>query len=205
MNYATQANAKTVKKVTESLSSKGYQVILVKTGGEALESIKKIIPEGASVMNGSSVTLEQIGYIEYLNSGKHKWNNLYAAIAAENDQAKRQTLRKQASIADYYLGSVHALTETGEFIVASNTASQLPSVVYNAQNLIFVVSTKKIVPNLSLALKRVEEYVYPLENKHMTDLYGSGTQINKILIFKGESSYSSRKITLLLVEEDLGF
>jgi hypothetical protein len=77
--------------------------------------------------------------------------------------------------------------------------------VYTSEHLIYVVSTKKIVPSLDDGMKRLTEFVVPLEDKHMQEKYGSGTQLNKIVIVKGESSYSTRKITFILVEETLGF
>jgi L-lactate utilization protein LutC len=179
--------------------------VVVKDKEAALTEIKKIIPDGVSIMNGSSVTLEQIGFVEYLKSGKHPWNNLHAAIVAEEDPEKQLALREKAQLSDYYLGSVHALTESGEFLIASNTGSQLPHVVYTSQNLIYVVSTKKIVPTMNDAMKRLTDFVVPREDIHMQEKYGMGTQLNKILMVKGESSFSKRKITFILIEEDLGF
>lgn len=188
-----------------NLTTKKYNVIEAATGTDALAKIKELIPEGASVMNGSSVTLEQIGFVDYLKSDEHKWNNLHAGIVAEKDPVKQHVLRKLALLADFYLGSVHAMAETGEFIIASNTGSQLPHVVFSSDNLIFVVGQQKIVPDLPAAMKRLEEHVVPMENQHMTEKYGVGTQLNKIVIFKGESSYSKRKINIILVKENLGF
>ncbi len=156
-------------------------------------------------MNGSSVTLEQIGFVEYLKSGNHGWNNLHAAIVAEKDPVKQKELRKQAINSDYYLGSVHALTETGEFVVGSNSGSQLPHIVFSSPNLIFVVGTQKIVPTLSDAMKRLEDYVVPLENKHMQEKHGVNTTLAKIVIFKKENLRMGRKVRMILVKEPLGY
>lgn len=205
MQYNALAGNNSVEKTTEELKGKGYNVFVFKKGKEALSKIKEIIPAGASIMNGSSVTLEQIGYKDYLAEGKHQWIDLRAKINAENDDKKRQELRKVSSLSDFYLGSVHALTESAEMIIASNTASQLPNIISTSKNLIFVISTKKIVPNLAEALKRLEEYVVPLEDKHMQDLYNTHTVLNKIVIFKGEPAFLGRKIYIILVKEDLGF
>lgn len=199
------ASETSVARVVAALAGKGYEPMVVETAAEALEKIKELVPAGASVMNGSSVTLEQIGFIDYLKSGKHQWNNLHAAIVAENEPAKKAKLRKEAVLADYYLGSVHALAETGEFVNASNTGSQLPHIVFASPNLIFVVSTKKIVPTLPEAIKRLEEHVVPLEQKQMMEKYHTGTALNKLVIFKGEYSGSGRKIRFILVKENLGF
>lgn len=205
MNYNRLASDATVEKVAKALEEKGYEVQVVKNANDALAKIKKIIPQGASVMNGSSVTLEQIGYLDYLASGKHKWVDLHAKVNAENDKEKRAKLMREASLSDYYLVSVHALAETGEFVIASNTGSQLPHIVFTSPNLIFVVSTKKIVPTLDAAMERLEEYVVPLEDKQMLEKYNVGTHLNKIVIFKGENPMIGRKIRFILVKEKLGF
>jgi L-lactate utilization protein LutB len=205
MNWDTLALQEAIDKTSETLRAKGYGVDIVEKGTEALERIKGIIPKGKSVMNGSSVTLEQVGYLDYLKSGNHGWKDLHKKVAAEKDQAKRVILRKQAALADFYLGSVHALTEEGEFLIASNTGSQLPNVVYTSDNLIFVIGTQKIVPTLADAFRRLEEYVVPLEDQHMKKLYGTGTRLSKIVVFKHESVYSTRKVRLILVKEKLGF
>lgn len=205
MKYNELASQTSVEKTVTQLQTKGYQTFVTKTKAEALAKIKEIIPVGASVMNGASVTLEQIGFIDYLKSGGHNWNNLHEAVVTETDPQKQSKLRQLAIHADYYLGSVHALIENGEFLIASNTGSQLPHIVFTSPNLIFVVSTKKIVPDFNEAMSRLTDYVLPLEDFHMQEKYHVNTQLNKILIFKNENQMMGRKVTLLLVEEDLGF
>jgi L-lactate utilization protein LutC len=205
MNYKTLADKSSLGRTVSALRTRGYTVITIKNKEQALEEIKRLIPSGVSVMNGSSVTLEQIGYQNYLAQGTHTWIDLHANIHAENDPTKRAQLRKESVVSDYYLGSVHALTETGEAIIASNTGSQLPHIAFTSPNIIFVVSTKKIVPSLEEGMRRLEQHVVPLEDAHMQSLYHIGTALNKILIFKGESKMIGRKITFVLIEEDLGF
>lgn len=205
MKYNTLATKDAVEKTIKELGTRNVEAFLVRNKDEALAKIKELIPKGASVMNGASRTLEQIGFVDYLKSGEHGWNNLHEAIVKETDGAKQNILRRQALLSDYYLGSVHALSETGEFIIASNTGSQLPHIVFSSPNVIFVVSTKKIVPSLSETMNRLLEHVIPLENDNMMQKYGVGTAINKIVTFYGESEITGRKIRMILVDEDLGF
>ncbi len=205
MDYETLATKDVVEKTIASLAARHVEALVVENGVEALKKIQELIPAGSSVMNGSSRTLEQLGFVEYLKAGAHGWNNLHEGILAEKDPAKQSALRKQATLSEYYLGSVHAMAETGQFIIASNTGSQLPHIVFTSPNLIFVVSTKKIVPTLTDALKRLEEYVIPREEKHMQELYGAHTAPNKIVIFNGENPILGRKVRVIFVNEDLGF
>ena len=205
MNYEMLASDDSIAKTIKGLAERNVEAEVLEGGAKALERIQSLIPKGASVMNGSSRTLEQIGYIDYLKSGKHGWDNLHEAIVAESDKAKQSKLRKQAALSDYYLGSIHGLAETGEFIVASNSGSQLPHIVFTSPNVIFVVSTKKIVPTLADAMQRLETHVVPLEDQNMMTKYNIHTYLSKIVIFRREFQMSARKIRMLLVKENLGF
>ncbi|MGD0449892.1 MAG: LUD domain-containing protein [Candidatus Bathyarchaeia archaeon] len=102
------------------------------------------------------------------------------------------------------MGSVHAVTESGEVIVASATGSQLASYVYTSNNVIWIVGTQKIVPNLEESLRRIREYVLTLEDQRMKQAGFKGNAIAKILIFE-EETLTSRKISLIFVNEKLGF
>lgn len=205
MDYSKLASQESVEKTADSLKARGFIPVVVENGKEAFDTIKKLIPEGASVMNGSSVTLEEIGFVDHLKAGKHGWNNLHEAVLKEGDKEKRAHLRKHSVVSDYYLGSVHAVTEGGELVIASNTGSQLPHLAYTSPNLILVVSTQKIVPDIAAAFERLKKHVIPLEDEHMKKLYGMGTQHNKTTILHGESSSTKREATVILVKEKLGF
>lgn len=205
MNYETLANAEAVEKAVKALDERGVKVVVVGGRAEALEKVKLLIPKGASVMNGSSRTLEEIGFVEYLKSGDHGWKNIHAEILAENDSVKRAALRKHAVLSDYYLGSVHAVAETGQLVIASNSGSQLPHIAFTSPNLIFVVGAQKLTPNLDAALARVREYVLPLEDKRMKDTGMKGSAISKLLIFEREPSFMGRNVHIIFVNEKLGF
>jgi hypothetical protein len=205
MDYTQLASPETIEKTAAALKERNVEVMVAANKDEALAKIKELIPANASVMNGASRTLEQIGFVEYLKSGKHGWKNLHEGILAEKDPAKQSALRKQATISDYYLGSVHALSQTGEFLIASNTGSQLPHIVFNSPNIIFVVGGQKIVPTPQDAMDRLETHVVPLENENMTQKYGVGTSLNKIVVFRKENPKSGRKVRMIIVNEKLGF
>ena len=207
MNYNTLPTPVQMQKTVAAVQARGISVTLVETKEAAVEQLQALIPAGASVMTGASVTLQQIGFETLLMEGKHPWQYLKAYIQGENDPVKRLVLRKQAILADYFLGSVQAIAETGEVIIASASGSQLPAYAYSSSNVIWVAGAQKITPTLETALQRVRDYVLPLENQHMKQLYGkdSSSFIGKILIFEREAPYLQRKVNLLLINEILGF
>lgn len=205
MDYNTIASKQVVQKTIDALTERGHLPEFVETRAEALAKIIELIPGGASIMNGASRTLEEIGFVQYLKNGKHGWNNVHDAILAEKDPAKQAQLRKQSVLSDFYLGSVHAIAETGEILIASNSGSQLPHVVFTSQNLLLVVGAQKIVPTLADAFSRLEKHVIPLEDDRMQKAMHMGTYPSKILVVNREPAFMGRKSHIIFVNEKLGF
>lgn len=204
MKWAELADEDTVKRTSDALRARGVRVEFLQTREEALKRLMELIPPGAEVMTGSSTTLKEIGFVDLLKGGKHKWNNLKNAIVKEKDPLKQMELRKRSVTAEYFLGSVNAVTQSGEVIVASNTGSQLPSYSFSSNNVVWVVGAQKIVLNSEEGIRRVREYCLPLEDKRMKQAGFAGSAIGKMLIFEREAM-PNRKITLIFVNEKLGF
>lgn len=205
MDYKLVPSEEIINKTAAALKERGVEVLVVNNRAEALAKIKELIPKGESVNNGSSTTLNEIGFIDYLKSGEHGWDNLHAAVIAEKDPAKQAELRNASLFAKYYLGSVHAIAETGEMVIASASGSQLPPITFTSKNLIFVAGAQKIAPSLEEAVTRLREYVVPLEDDRMKDSGAAGTVLSKIFIFEREPAFMGRTVRLILVKEELGF
>ncbi len=205
MDYTTLATPEVLATTIEALKARNFNPITVANSAEALEKIKELIPAGASITSGSSQTLEQIGYIELLKSGAHPWKNLKDAVVAESDPAKQAQLRNASLFADYYLGSVHAVSQTGELVIASGSGSQLPPITFTSKNIIFVVGTQKIAPTLDSTIARVRDYVYPLEDARMKSVGMGGSVLSKLLIFETEPAIMGKMVHVILVNEVLGF
>ncbi|OGH70462.1 MAG: hypothetical protein A3C90_04130 [Candidatus Magasanikbacteria bacterium RIFCSPHIGHO2_02_FULL_51_14] len=205
MKYDLLASKESVKKTMAALAERGHMPQFVETPAEALAKIKELIPAGASVMNGSSRTLEEIGLVDYLKEGAHGWNNLHERILSEKDPAKQAELRKQSVLSDFYLGSAHAVAETGEIVIASNSGSQLPHLVFTSPNLIHVIGTQKITPDLDTAISRLQEYALPLEDARMKSAGMGGSFISKMLVINKEQKFMGRKSHIIFVNVKLGF
>lgn len=204
VNYTTIPADEIIEKVAENLRSRNITPIIVATKDEALAEIKKLIPAGGSVMNGSSQTLAEIGFVDYLKKGEHGWSNVHDEILKEKDSVKQARLRKESVLADYFLGSVHAITEAGQLLIASASGSQLPSYAFTSDNVIWVASANKIVPDREAGFKRIDDHVFPLENKRMQGVGYPGSTIGRVLVFEREIM-PNRHLTMILVKEQLGF
>ena len=206
MDYGALPMSERVHRTVEAVNERGIHAELVETKEAALERVKALIPPGCVVMTGSSVTLQQIGFEDILISGDHPWRNFKADLLAEKDPAKQSAMRRQGTLAEFFLGSVNALAETGELVFASGSGSQLPAYAYTSRNVVWVAGTQKITPTLDDALQRVREYVLPLEDQRQKNLGNkAGSRINRLLIIEGEPAYLRRSLTLILVNQVLGF
>jgi hypothetical protein len=190
----------------DAVNRRGIHADLAQTKESALERVQSLIPAGAVVMTGASVTLQQIGFEALLISGNHPWRNFKADLLAEKDPLKQSAMRREGTLAEYYLGSVNALAETGELVFASGSGSQLPAYAFTSRNVIWVAGTQKITPTLEDAVRRVREYVLPLEDQRQKSIGNqAGSRINRMLIIEGEPAYLRRNLRLILVNQALGF
>jgi hypothetical protein len=195
-------SSQTVEETLNALRARGFKAESVPDRTAALERVYSLIPDGAQVMTGSSRTLDEIGFTAFLASEKHPWINLKGQIMTEKDREKQLALRRQAVFADYFLGSVHAITTTGQMVAGSASGSQLAAYAYGGKNLILVAGTQKITADLNEALKRLSEYTVPLEDKRMKGLGAPGTYLSRVVILEREAQ---RNVHVILVSEKLGF
>jgi len=192
-----------VAETAAAIGVRGIQVIRAKDRKEALDTLTRIVPRGAEVMNGSSTTLIEIGYEDLLKSGKTGWTDLHDRITAENDDRKRAELRRKSVTADYFISGANAISRTGEIVACDMSGSRVGAWPFGAGHLILVCGINKIAPTLDEALRRVREYAYPLEDARAKQAYGTPSQIGKCVILANEKA--DGRVTLILINESLGY
>ena len=195
-------DAAAIARTVEALQARNIQVIVANTREEARHALIQLLPEGAEICDSTSETLDAIGFTAFVR-GNPRYTNLHDAYVAEPDLDKRNDLRRRASIADYFIGSVQAIAETGEVFVASSTGSQLAPYTYAAKHVIWVVGVQKIVPTFDAAMQRVRGHTLARHDQWLADMGRAPTPIGKLGIIEHESQ--AGRITLILVNELLGW
>ncbi len=203
-DYTQLATSSQIQQTIAAVEARGIKVQLVDTAAQALDKVQQLIPTGASVMTAASLTLKEIGFEALLKSKSHLWVNLKDEMLAESDPVKQGARRVQSAMAEYYLGSIHAIAETGEIVTASNSGSQLAPYAFTSRNVIWVAGTQKIVPTLDAAMRRIREYSLPHEDERMKAMGFRGSRIGKILIFEMEPPHLRRNINLILINQLVG-
>ncbi|MBS3060710.1 MAG: lactate utilization protein [DPANN group archaeon] len=202
MAWDELATDEVIDKTKAALESNGMQVLIVENAADALDKTLELIPQGAEVNLMSSMTLEAIGIPKAINESE-KYDSVANKIRGIDEKEQRDAMRRASAAVDFAIGSVHAVTEDGKLVIASNTGSQLGTYAFGAKKQIFVIGTQKIVKNLDDGFKRIEEYAFPLEDQRALKAYSMHSGINKELIVHKE--VMPGRITIVFVKEKLGF
>ncbi|HLC39593.1 MAG TPA: lactate utilization protein [archaeon] len=202
MSWTNLAEESIVEKTAEALMQRGIEVFIVGSGEEAKKKVLELIPAGAEVMTQQSMTLNTIGLAKEIDEGG-KYVSIRKKIVSTDDAEKRHELRRASATAEYSVGSVHAVTEEGQVVAASNSGSQLAPYVSGAAHVIWVVGTQKIVKTLDEAFRRIEEHSLPLESERLMKIHGVKSNISKLLVVNRETVPG--RIKLIFVKEKLGF
>ena len=200
--FGTVADDASVKRATAALEANGITVLRAPNPAEARRIVLDLIPVGAQVNHGASLSLEEAGIIEAVEkSGRYEF--LRPRLRSMDRKTQADEIRRLGAAPDVMLGSVHAVTETGSLIAASMGGSQLGPYVSGAGRVILVVGTQKIVPDLEEGLRRVNDYAFLLEDARAQLTYGIHSAVNKVLIINRE--VVPGRITVVFVDEVLGF
>ena len=198
-----------------ALGARGIGFYYAADRGAALAYLRSRIPPGASVMNGGSATLEEIGFLDMLASGRYQW--LRPAIAATNEREERLRRRREATIAEWLVGGANAVTVSGEIVNVDGSGNRLAGYAFGAENVILVAGTNKLVPDLAAAFERIRNTAAVQECRKLGKetpcartgrcdndaCRGPERQCGKILIIENEKI--AGRITLVLLAEPLGF
>jgi acyl-CoA hydrolase len=201
-SFADSAPAQPLERAATALTTHGFTVEILDDAAAARTRIKDLIPEGASVFTGASETLRLSGIDKDINASG-RYQAVKPRVLAMDRVTQMDEIRRLLASPDVVVGSVAAITETGSLVAASGSGSQLPSYAGGAARAIWVVGAQKVVPDLSAALRRVEDHCLPLESARAQAVYGQPSAINRLLVLNAEP-YPGRS-TVLLLREAIGF
>lgn len=203
-NWDELADEQTIQNTIKALKQNGIEAVVVSNSEEAKKKVLEFIPKGSEVMTMTSITLDTIGLSEEINKSDRKFKPIRDKLYAMDRNTQVQEMNRLGAAPEFVVGSVHAVTEDGHVLIASNTGSQLPAYSFGALHVIWVVGAQKIVKDTDEGIKRIYEHSLPLESERAKKAYGvPGSAVNKILIVNKE--VQPGRVKLILVKEKLGF
>ena len=191
-----------ITRTVAALSRRNIDATVVGTSAEALEQLIELVPSGAELFPGTSETLDSIGYTRYVRQNP-RYINLRDKLEVEPAPEKQRELRRLSTVAEYFVGSVQAIAESGEVLVASSSGSQIGAYAFGAKHVILVAGTQKICPSLSDAIARVRGYTLEKHDQWLAKRGINPAPIGKFMILEKEAAVG--RVRMVLIKEDLGW
>ncbi|MDP2920692.1 MAG: lactate utilization protein [Dehalococcoidia bacterium] len=216
------------KRVVSNLQKKNINAIFAVNKTEALASVLAMIPEGAKVVRGDSMSVDQVGVMEALK--ERNQNVIIDAFARDADGRtvlkgkERRQAQKEAFHADVFITGANAITLDGKIVSTDAVGNRVAPVIFGPEKVILVVGANKIVTDLDAALRRIHEVAAPLNAKrhalkHHRPEFGqlpcviTGVCVDcnsewricrYTTIIEGSMASEKGRINVVLVGEDLG-
>ncbi|MBB3077994.1 nuclear transport factor 2 family protein [Streptomyces violarus] len=201
-SFAGPASAERLERAAAALRAGGFAAEILDDAAAARARVKDLVPEGASVLTGASETLRLSGIDDDINTGG-RYDAVRPRVQAIDRATGADEIRRLVAGPEFVVNSVAAVTETGSLVLASGSGSQLPANAGGAAHAVWIVGAQKVVPDLSTALRRVEEHALPLENIRAQEVYGRPSAVNRLLILNAEPHPG--RGTVLLLREAIGY
>lgn len=155
---------KQVERTIHALKKNNFEALFVPDSKGAVGEVMKLIPDGATVGVGGSVTLARAGIMDAL--GKRNIHLIWPAQQAKNIEERMELTRKSFS-SDIFLSSTNAITEDGKLFNVDAIGNRVGAMFIGPKKTIIVAGVNKIVKDMEAAEKRVKEWVAPQNVKRL--------------------------------------
>ena len=199
--FERPADAALLRQVAQALSARGFVAEVAESGSDARDRVLADLPEGGETHAALSQTLTDLGITAEIDeSGRYE--SVRQKLKGMDPATQGREMRKLGAAPDVIVGSAHAVTESGDVLVASGSGSQLGAYAYAGGRVILVIGHQKVVRDIEEGLRRIREYSLPREFQRMQAMGRAGTVWSETLIL--HHSFRQR-IRVILVPETLGF
>ena len=148
-----------VREVLQSLIKNRFEALYVSSREEAREKILAMIPTGASVGYGGSLTLDELGIKDVLKKGNYQFIDRGRSETSAEELFK---LRRESLLSDVFLCSTNALTKDGKLVNIDGIGNRLAALTFGPKKVIVVAGLNKVVADVEEGLKRIRNSVAPL-------------------------------------------
>ncbi|MBI2958018.1 MAG: lactate utilization protein [Chloroflexi bacterium] len=146
------------QRVIRALAKNGFAALYADSSEEAAGLVLDLIPPGAAIGLGGSMTLREIGVPEVLAARGHTlFDHWKAGLTPEEVMATR---RAQLTC-DVFLTSVNALTADGQLVCCDGAGNRVSAMTFGPKKVVVVVGANKIVNDLDAAFRRIKDVAAP--------------------------------------------
>ena len=142
----------------EKLRSNNIQCYVTNNREEAQRIALELIPQGALIAMGNSLTLREVGIFEVIAKGNYNFINQFETGISASENLKR---RKAGLMADVYVTSTNAITYEGELVNIDGKGNRVAAMMFGPDKVIVIVGENKIVKDREEAWTRLKEKTAP--------------------------------------------
>lgn len=147
-----------LERAAKNLTANGMEAVILDHVADVVPKLKEMVPEGAVVAHGGSVTLAECGVVEMLKTGNYRYLDRDRPGIT---QEERTECMRQALLSDVYLVSANALLEKGMIYNVDGTGNRIAATLYGPKKVIYIIGINKIVPTFADAVTRVKRLACP--------------------------------------------
>ena len=194
---------KRIRRTMDALRANNMEAYYVKTAAEVRAFVEQLVPAGATVSNGGSVSLAETGVMELLAGGRYHYLD---RSKAQGDELA--ALYRQVFSADWYFASANAVTEAGEIYNVDGNANRVAAITFGPKNVLLVVGCNKLVKDMPTAEERVRQIAAPANTARLgcktpCAVTGKCEDCHTAVVHRYQREQG--RIKVLLVGEPLGF
>lgn len=156
-NNVRTARLLTLERVAKALTANRMEAQVVETPEKLLEILKDMLPGGASIATGGSMTLAETGVNDLLRSGDYDF--FFRGRTGEDGQPV--DVYRAAFSCDWYLSSANAVTEDGFLYNVDGNANRVAALCFGPKKVVIVAGYNKVVRDLPAAAERVRAIAAP--------------------------------------------
>ena len=202
----------TVQATMDNLRSNRMAGYFVADQAELLELLQKLIPKGAAVGSGDSVTLEQTGVFEFLRNGDYTF---YDKFQPGLTSARKRALYLKNFSAHTFITGTSAVTMDGKLFNIDGNGSRVAPMIYGPEQVIVVVGANKIVPDVQAAIERTRQIAAPLDAARLkkdtpcaklgrcVDCSHKQRICNDFVLITGQ--FAENRIKVIILDKTLGY
>ncbi len=152
------------ERTIKALKKNNFEARYFSNASEAMAELWKMIPEGATVGVGGSLTLNQVDLANEIQKRPVKFLNPFAKGLSMEEGDK---IRREIFSADVFIASSNAITEDGKLFNIDATGNRVGPMIYGPKKVILLCGVNKIVKDLPEAQKKVQEWTAPMNVKRL--------------------------------------
>jgi hypothetical protein len=205
---------KKAEHVIENLKKRNINGIYCRSTNDAVAEICRMIPEGASVALGGSVTIMQSGLLDALRGMNIELLDRYRP-GITNDEV--EAIMARGMTADVLLMSCNAVTSDGKLVNEDGRGNRVAGLIFGPKKVILMVGVNKIVRTVEDGITRIKDVAAPLNCIRLgldtpctrtgfcddDNCHAPARVCSQITII--ESNRVKDRLTVVLVGEELGY